>query len=219
MNAFRLVPSPSRSIRIRRPGSRAATLALCATVVGSAASGSAWGDSPVALRIDETAGVFQLEGVFATVAPPGLAWQVLTDYEHIPNFVHSLKRCDLERRPDGQMVLNQAASAGSFPFRRTLRVALALNDEVAGRIAFRDILGKDFNVYFGEWQMAADSSGTVVHYTLAVQPRTIVPHRLIRSAMSGGIRGYLSQMQAEMERRAALRPQDALRVARSQPSP
>jgi uncharacterized protein YndB with AHSA1/START domain len=217
MNVFRPVPSPSRSAPIRRARRRAATLALCAAVVGSAMPGWVRADAPVALRIDESAGVFQLHGVFATAAAPHLAWQVLTDYEHIPDFVHSLKRCDLELRPDGQRVLNQAACAGSFPFRRTLHVALELNEAVAGRIAFRDILGKDFNVYFGEWQMAADSAGTVVRYTLAVQPRTIVPHRLIRSAMSGGIRSYLSQMQAEMERRAALGPQDALRVARAQP--
>ncbi len=209
----------TRAVPPQRAG-RAAFLLLGALGLGLPAPCWAANDGHVAVRIDELAGVFQLHGTFATDAGPGVAWQVLTDYDHIGDFVRQLKRSDVERRPDGQLVLNQVVGAGSFPFRRTLHVALELHDEVVGRIGFRDILGKDFKVYVGEWQMAPDSTGTVVQYTLAVQPRTRVPHRLIRGAMSGGIRSYLSQMQTEMERRAAVCPaKDALRVVGSAPPP
>ena len=159
----------------------------------------------VDVSVGVDAGRYEVHAEFSTTAPPGLVWAVLTDYEGIPAFVSSIRQSTLEKRAGGELRLHQVASAGSFPFRRTVRVTLDVREEPQARIEFVDVLGRDFKSYAGSWSVSADSGATAVRYALALEPRSGVPGWLGRSIMSHTAGDLLADVRAEIERRAARR--------------
>jgi len=129
-------------------------------------------------------------------------WRVLTDYEHIPGFVGSMKHSTVEHRDGPRVRVNQSASIGVFPMRKTARLALDVLEEQPDRLAFRDTLGQDFRLYSGSWELLSDSSRTTVIYSLDATPKAPVPSWIGRSMMSHAATDLLRQVHAEIERRA-----------------
>lgn len=160
--------------------------------------------SDVAMVVADHKGHYLVEGEFHTSAPLATAWCVLTDYEHIGAFVSSVRSSRLVRQPDGRQFLAQDAVGGVFPFRRTIRVLLELEEFPGDRIEFRDVLGRDFRAYSGTWTVLAEPTGTRVHYALVANPRVALPALIGRGVMSANARGLLEQVRGEMERRVAL---------------
>lgn len=170
--------------------------------------------SEVAMVVADHQGHYLVEGEFHTAAPLATAWVVLTDYEHIGAFVHSVRSSHLVHRSDGRRLLAQDAVGGVFPFRRTIRVLLELDEFAVDRIEFRDVLGQDFREYSGTWTVLAEPTGTRVHYALVADPRVSMPTLIGRGVMSANARGLLEQVRGEMERRARLSIEPSARLAR-----
>ena len=156
----------------------------------------------IAVTVQHRDEVYEVRGRFITNARIELVWEVLTDYEHIPGFVESLKRSEIESRDGTRVRLRQVAAVGVFPFKKTARVTLEVEEEEPNRIEFRDLLGEDFRHYSGSWELMSDSARTIVAYALDARPRSSVPLVIGRGMMSHGANDLLSQVRAEMERRA-----------------
>jgi len=157
------------------------------------------------VTVDSRSGTYEVQGEFTTAAPIDTAWAVLTDYEHIPSFVNSIKRSEVLRNTGDSVRVHQSAVVGVFPFRFTARVTLAVTEEPMRRIEFIDTLGEDFFRYAGSWSLRGDSSTTVVHYSLLAIPRSNAPSWFGRSMMSHGVADLLLQVHREIDRRAARR--------------
>jgi hypothetical protein len=108
-----------------------------------------------------------------------------------------------ETGPDGQRLLRQDAVGGVFLLRRRMHVLLQVDEDSTRRIGFRDVLGKDFLRYAGEWRLSADSTGSHVEYELDAEPRSAVVRAFCRGAMRNTAEDLLTQVRAEMMRRAA----------------
>ena len=172
---------------------RSAPLLLVATVIRA---------SVVDVALDETRGACKVRGSFAVPVPGAVAWEVLTDYDGIGRFVRSVRSSRRETGPDGQLLLRQDAVGGVFVLRRRMQVLLAIEEDSTRRIGFRDVLGKDFRSYAGEWRIAADPAGTRVDYALEAEPRAVLARAFCRGAMRGTAEDLLTQVRAEMMRRA-----------------
>ena len=159
----------------------------------------------VTVSVNETQGTYSVRGELVTHAPLAVAWSVLTDYDHISSFVRSMKTSVSEQRPDGRLVVRQVAVAGLFPVRKTVHIELEVSEEAGRSIAFHDVLLRDFHTYAGAWDVTADSSGTRVYYWLEASPKMFVPFAG-RSVMTRSARDLLSQVGAEIARRAAAGP-------------
>lgn len=145
-------------------------------------------------------------GRFHVDLPPSAAWSVVTDYDHIPEFVHSMLSSRSDRRSDGRLLVAQTARGGFFLFHRRVQVLLEIDEEPKRRIGFRDALGKDFEHYDGEWTLEPDSSGTEVRYSLHAEPRSAIPRALCRRVLKRTAAELLTQVRDEMLRRAAKGP-------------
>ena len=156
----------------------------------------------VVVEVGEHEGLYRVSGAFSVPAPPAVAWQVLTDYDHIGSFVGSMRSSAVEWREGGHLLLHQTLSGGFFPFRRTMRVALEVREDPEREIAFQDVLARDFLHYAGTWTLAPDSIGTFVAYTLEADPRGALPSVVGRGMMTRSVHDLLSQVQAEIQRRA-----------------
>ena len=155
-----------------------------------------------AVVVDNTGSDCNVRGTFVAPVPGSVAWAVLTDYDHIGEFVRSVRSSRVERREGGKVLLRQTAVGGVFVFHRRVEVLLELRETPQRRIAFRDVLGKDFKSYAGEWLITADPAGSRVEYRLAAEPRSL-PRSFCRGALRNMARDLLEQVRVEMLRRAA----------------
>ena len=186
----------------RRPGHAAMARPLAVLALLLLPVAAAGGEVTVA--VDPAPHACAVRGRFHVDLPPSAAWRVVTDYDHIPDFVHSMLSSRSERRPDGRRVVEQTARGGFFLFKRRVHVVLEVDEDPQRRIGFRDVLGKDFERYDGEWRLEPDSTGTSVRYSLDAEPRSSIPRSVCRHVLKGSATELMTQVRDEMLRRAAM---------------
>jgi carbon monoxide dehydrogenase subunit G len=147
-------------------------------------------------------GSCDVRGTFSAPVPAAVAWQVLTDYDSLGRFVHSIESSRLERRDDGTLFVRQTAVGGPSILRRHIHVLLALELEPHKRIGFRDTLGQDFESYSGEWRVIADSTTTRIEYEVRAEPRGLFARSFCRGALDHAARELLTEVRDEMMKRA-----------------
>jgi carbon monoxide dehydrogenase subunit G len=154
------------------------------------------------VMIENAKGSCRVRGSFLVSATVEIAWAVLTDYDHIGEYVRSIRASRMERQADGRSLLRQETVATALFMRRRVDVLLALQESPRARIAFHDELKEDFDSYAGEWRITPGSAGTRVDYELAAEPRGVLARTFCRGAMRSGARELLEQVRTEMLRRA-----------------
>jgi carbon monoxide dehydrogenase subunit G len=169
-----------------------APLVLLATVAGP---------TDVAVTLGNGRGSCSVQGVFTAPVSRAVAWQVLTDYDSLGRFVHSIVSSRLERQPDGRLLVRQEAVGGPPFLRQHVHVSLALDLDPASRIAFHDVLGRDFASYVGEWRVSGDSTATRVEYRLEAEPRGFLAHTFCKGALHHMAQELLTEVRDEMSRR------------------
>lgn len=157
----------------------------------------------VAVALDNAQGGCRVRGSFQAPVSRAVAWSVLTDYDHIGDFVSSVRSSRIERAADGRRLLRQDAVGKAFLLHPRIQVLLEIREDPGRRIAFHDVLGKDFRAYAGEWRIAADSSAMLVEYELAAEPRSAMGRALCRGMLRHTAQDLLEQVRAEILRRAA----------------
>jgi hypothetical protein len=162
---------------------------------------SAQAPKPVSVSLDKKNGQCHARGRFHAAVSVAIAWQVLTDYEGITRFVPAVRESKLEQGPDGQRRLRQDAVGSAFMVERRVRVLLQLDEVVDQRIAFRDVLGKDFREYAGEWRLVPDTAGVGIEYDLRAEPSSSLMRLFCRGALKSGAEDLLGQVRGEMLRR------------------
>jgi len=155
--------------------------------------------SPVQVDVSVGSNAYHIEGTFPVGVPVERAWCVLTDYEGISKFVRSVRVSRLETTPDGRQRLHQEAVAGMFIVRRRVQVSLELIEDPGRTIAFSDVLGRDFSLYFGVWTVEPEGDSTRVRYSLDAMPKMAIP-LFGRSILAASGRDLLTEVRDEMLR-------------------
>lgn len=157
----------------------------------------------VSVRIDPQPKSTRVEGEFRTKVRPELVWEVVSDYDHIDDFVHSMVASRSTLDSLGVRRVEQTAAGGMFVFHRRVNVVLEVDEDRGHRIRFHDVLGKDFHRYRGEWRIETDSLGTRVRYELDADPRAPLPRSLFRGMLKDAAEDLLGEVRSEILRRAA----------------
>jgi ribosome-associated toxin RatA of RatAB toxin-antitoxin module len=176
---------------------KAAALAVLILGAAAARSNNVW------VTVEHRQGAYEVRGRFETTADSGVVWRVLSDYAQIPNFVESMKQSAVDERKGARVKVRQEAAVGVLPMRRRARLLLDVLERRPERIEFRDILEEDFHFYRGAWDIVADSTRTLVAYSLDTDPKTPAPSWLARGLMRKSAEQLLEQVRDEVERRAA----------------
>lgn len=159
--------------------------------------------SNVQVRLDETEeGAYRLAGEFAVGADTASIWGVLTDYDGIGSFVSSVKSSRVLGRGSGSVVIEQEGSGRFLFFSRRVKLTLAVREQAAERIDFRDIDGSQFKRYEGSWRISSSSGSYAVVYELTAQPdASLGPRFAAGKALRKNVRRQLEEVQAEIKRR------------------
>jgi uncharacterized protein YndB with AHSA1/START domain len=144
---------------------------------------------------------YEVSGYFTVDASTAAVWDVLTDYEHIPSFVPSMRSSRVrETRGDGSLLVEQNAVGGMFFLTKKVRIMLEVR-RGPERLRFTDVGREDFRSYDGDWEVRRLTEGSSVAYHLLVEPNFLAPSFFMGRAMKRGARDLLDQVRAEIVRR------------------
>jgi len=188
---------------VRRPG-WALLMALLAFAVTQAAPRSA---SAGELKID-VARVGDFVSVEASVevnADPRTAWEVLTDYDHLADFIPDMKSSRVLRRDPGRVVVEQKGEFGFLFFRQAIDVTMAVSEQPPRRIVARSLAGslKDMEA---SYELRPSAGGLRLGYAGRFVPDFFLPPLIGMPLVRRSLERRLRSMVDEIERRYAAAP-------------
>jgi hypothetical protein len=151
---------------------------------------------PVSLTSQQKDGVEELQGQFYSPVDRTVAWNVLTDYGHIPEFVPNMKVSRIERQNGNDVLLAQEMEGGFLFITKRVHLLLKIHETPMKTIAFIDEDHRDFSVYQGYWNIETCAGGVSVLYQLTACKKFDVP--LAGDALNGGVKDLLADVQKEI---------------------
>jgi carbon monoxide dehydrogenase subunit G len=181
---------------------KAAAAALAALLASPAFAGTC--GSPE-VEVSAKSGAYELQGSFEVDAPSGVVWSVLTDYDHLSDFVDSMRSSRVLAADGARKTVQQDAEARAMWFRRSLRVTLDVEEAPFASIKFTDTAHGDFRAYSGSWTILPAAGATRVEYRLHAVRGFFVPPLLGKKIFKSNAQSLLEQVQDEIERRGQAR--------------
>lgn len=176
---------------------RALGVAACAAL--SCGTGAAADD--VSLAFFEGYGHYKVEGSFFVDADKQTAWDVLTNYDHIPDFVHSMKISKVEKRDNNDLVLRQEGEGSFLFFSKRIRLLMEVHEQPqTSTIVFNDTSHQDFSSYQGTWSIIPSSQGhgLEVIYTLDADQSSSTPAFIASDVVKGNVQDLLQSLKREI---------------------
>jgi ribosome-associated toxin RatA of RatAB toxin-antitoxin module len=136
--------------------------------------------------------------------PPGEAWSVLTDYDHMASFISNLTESRIvERRENHVVEVMQAGRTRvafmSFGFRAVRAVELVPMREIRS-----SLVGGDFKAYTSTTSLAPTATGTRILHHGEYVPKAWLPPMIGPAVIEHETRRQYDEFIAEIERRIAV---------------
>lgn len=148
---------------------------------------------------DEAFAVFARLSVAVTRAT---AWEVITDYDHVGDFVADMHESRVVRRAGERVLVRQAGAWNVFGFRVPVWIVAQVEEQPMRSVRFHSISG-NVHVGKGEWRITQDGGGVAITYRAECTPDFWVPPVLGVVLMRRDVRAKLEQVAREMLRRDA----------------
>ena len=147
-------------------------------------------------------GIRRLAVQLRTPISTNILWSVLTDYDHLSDFIPNLASSSLIERNGNRVKLNQVGSQKLVGLRFTAKVQLELiEDNSNGHLKFH-ILKGDFRRFEGSWSMQSLKEGSCLLYELTVQGCIGMPVALIEQRLREDLSDNLLAVEQEALRRS-----------------
>lgn len=120
--------------------------------------------------------------------PVEQVWQVLTDYDHLADFIPSLAKSQKIEHPQGGIRLEQVGTQSLLKFKFCAKVVLDMVERFPHQLDFQMVEG-DFKQFFGSWilQPIAEGSSTELCYIVCVLPPLSMPISIIEGRLKSGL--------------------------------
>lgn len=161
-------------------------------------------NTPVTVEVNRAEDkAYTVEAAFEVQAAPQLVWAVLTDYEGISGFVSSIRQSTVKRREPGRVVLEQQGVGKAWIVSVPMHLVLDVREQDERVLVFRDLCGKSFSLYEGQWEISTSGERTKVSYRLKADPTGRQPAMLARPAIRGSVKKLLDEVKSEILARQA----------------
>ncbi|XQQ05546.1 MAG: SRPBCC family protein [Leptolyngbya sp. IPPAS B-1204] len=115
-------------------------------------------------------------------------WQILTDYDHLADFIPNLAKSRRIDHPQGGIRIEQIGTQALLRFKFCARVVLDMVERFPHQLDFQMVEG-DFKAFSGRWilQSLADGTGTELCYQVTVLPPRAMPVSLIERRLKSSL--------------------------------
>ena len=158
-------------------------------------------------------GRYIFNGNFQVDTDSRLAWDVLTDYDHVSRFVANLNSRVLSREGD-QVMVDQTVGGGFLFIRQEVRGLLKIQEKPYESICLEEISRKQFGFYQGQWTLSLVSpgSGMRVAYELEAERNLATPSFVTAGLFRQAAEDLVIGMKNEMDRRETVKRMNSLKV-------
>lgn len=122
--------------------------------------------------------------------PAEQIWEILTDYDHLADFIPNLAQSQRIAHPQGGIRIEQIGTQALLKIKFCARVVLDMVEQFPHRLDFQMVEG-DFKSFSGSWILQpialADCVGTELCYTISVLPPRTMPVGLIERRLKSGL--------------------------------
>lgn len=129
-------------------------------------------------------------------------WQILTDYDHLADFIPSLAKSQRIEHPEGGIRIEQIGTQALLRIKFCARVVLDMVEQFPNQLDFCMVEG-DFKSFCGSWKLQPitlpNGTGTELCYTVCVLPPRTMPIGLIERQLKSGLVTNLSAIRQRAE--------------------
>jgi len=146
-------------------------------------------------------GVLSVEAKLFIPCQPEDIWIVVTDYDHLHDFIPIMLHSELLKDRGDAKIVKQMFRTGISLFKFTARVQLRLRETYLQRVDFEKMKG-DFKVFRGSWLLKRtdDSTGTVLTYQAEIKPLFFTPVSLIRKVQKNDLPDILNAIKQRTQK-------------------
>jgi|SRR5665213_270016 len=172
-------------------------------------------NTPVFFTFISEDGRYNFEGGFTVKADMDVVWNVLTDFNHVSNFVSNM-HSRVKKEDGNDLMVEQDAGGGFLIIQEHIKALLDIHEEPLQSISFNDVSHKDFELYSGVWHLQPDPvlDEIKVTYELLAARNKNTPNFLTMDLFSGSLGDLLSETQKEISKRQLRKDKTIIEVAR-----
>jgi len=158
--------------------------------------------------VEREQGILYVNAWVQAGAPAAACYEVLTDFERLPEFVPGMRSSRVVSQPGEMLRVEQVGVTGPALFGLTVRTTLGLSlappgPGREGRIDFSSF-GGNLRQMYGAWQVRDDKAGCRIDYRATIEPDFPVPPLIGTLVMRMQVEGQLDAIAREIGRRKAL---------------
>lgn len=125
-------------------------------------------------------------------------WQILTDYDHLADFIPNLAKSRRISHPHNGIRIEQIGTQSLLKLKFCARVVLDMVERFPHRLDFEMVEG-DFKKFSGSWLLQPIEGGTELSYVVSVLPPLAMPVGMIEKRLKGGLVLNLSAIRSRAE--------------------
>lgn len=171
----------------------------------AAQAGAASAAEDLAVTVERKGAWYAVRAHATVAAPVALVWQVLTDYENIPQFIPGIAHSAVLLRAQDRLLIEQRGEARFFVFSFPIEVRYEVQESAPHWIASRAV-GGNLRRMSGRYDLHPNAVRPVVQldYTGEIEPDFDLPPLVGPYALRSMVQDQFTAMVGEIERRAAL---------------
>lgn len=152
------------------------------------------------VEIERVGEVIKIDAAIPVAANSVVAWEVLTDYNRLADFVPGMQSSRVVSAPGASIKVEQRGETGFFIWQFPVEVVLEIEEDPTRRIRFKSVSG-NLNMR-GAWQVFARANETCLEYSASMETGFCVPPVIGAAIIRRDVKRKLEGVEQEMVRRS-----------------
>ena len=136
------------------------------------------------------------------------AFAVITDYDHMADFLPGMLSSKVVGRRGHSVVIEQSVQETLLFFKQRIDVRLEVNESPPTRLTITSLAGS-FKSFTGVYELTRLDGGTLIEYRARFVPDFELPNVVGLYAVQRSLQRYLTALAVEIERRGLVNPAQA----------
>lgn len=166
-------------------------------------AGAACAATDLTVEVEPRGPGFAVRTTATLSAPVSLVWEVLTDYEKLPQFIPGISRSSVRLRQGTRVLLEQEGEARFLIFSFPIQVQLDVQEYPQSSIVSHAV-GGNLRRLQGRYELHLDGGRVGLRYAGEIEPDFGLPEVIGSYVLRNMVEEQFTAMVVEIERRAGL---------------